>query len=177
VPTQEAAGAFLGIDMQDPCPGAPAIATTMGRTTRAHLDGGFDTSDQWDEIAPGIRMAAGIAGEPACGPVLVFLDCAAGREAVPTRVLGTEAIVAPVIGSVDADGTELAQGDVRLEEAGVEHPALVAGPDGAQLVLIVADRRALGSALDDGTLSGALGAALSRVLPRLLGDLASASSG
>ena len=138
VPAQEAAGALLGIDMQDPCPGAPAIATTMGGTTRSHLDGGFDTSDQWDEIAPGVRMAAGIAGEPACGPVLVFLDCAAGGEAVSTHVLGTEVIVAPVAGSVDAAGTTLAQGDVRLEEADVEHPALVAGPDGAQLVL---DRR------------------------------------
>jgi hypothetical protein len=28
-PEQEASGEFLGIDMQDPCPGAPAIATTM----------------------------------------------------------------------------------------------------------------------------------------------------
>ena len=121
-------------------------------------------------------MAAGIAGEPTCGPVLVFLDCAAGCEAVPARVLGTEVIVAPVAGSVDAGGTTLAQGDVRLEEADVEHPALVAGPDGAQLVLIVADRRALGSALDDGSLSGALGAALSTVLPSLLGDLSPASA-
>jgi hypothetical protein len=176
VPGQEAAGALLGIDMQDPCPGAPAIATTMGPTTRAHLDGGFDTSDQWDEIAPGVRMAAGLAGEPTCGPVLVFLDCAAGREAVPTRVLGTEVLVAPVAGSVEAGGATLAQGHVRLEEADVQHPALVAGPDGAQLVLIVADRRALGSALDAGSVSGALGTALSTVLPSLLGDLAPASA-
>lgn len=167
-PEQAAAGAFLGIDMQDPCPGAPAIATTMGPTRRAHLDGGFDHSEDWDEIAPGVRMAAGIAGEPACGPVLVFLDCAAGCEAVPTRVIGTETIIAPVSGSIDADGTTLAQGDVRLEEAGVEHPVLVAGPEGAQIVVVVADRRALSSALDDGALSGALGAALSDVLPELL---------
>ena len=176
VPGQEAAGALLGIDMQDPCPGAPAIATTLGATTRAHLDGGFDTSVQWDEIASGVRMAAGIAGEPTCGPVLVFLDCAAGREAVPTRVLGTEVLVAPVAGSVEAGGATLAQGDVRLEEADVQHPALVAGPDGAQLVLIVADRRALGSALDDGSVAGDLGAALSTVLPSLLGDLSPASA-
>jgi hypothetical protein len=175
VPAQEAAGAALGIDMQDPCPGAPAIATTMGATERAHLDGGFDTSDQWDEIAPGVRMAAGIAGEPACGPVLVFLDCVAGSEAVASHVLGTEVIVAPVAGSVDAAGTTLAQGDVRLEEADVEQPALVAGPDGVQLVLIVADRRALSSALDDGTVPGELGAALSKVLPKLLGELTSAA--
>ena len=115
----------------------------MGPTTRAHLDGGFDTSEQWDEIAPGVRMAAGLAGEPTCGPVLVFVDCAAGTEAVPVRSIGSETIVAPVTGSIDAAGATLAQGDVRVEEADVEHPALVAGPDGVQLVVIFADRRAL----------------------------------
>ena len=109
-PEQEAGGAALGIDMRDPCPGAPAIATTMGPTTQAHLDGGFDASEEWDEIAPGVRMAAGIAGEPTCGPVLVFLDCAAGCEAVPTRSIGSETIVAPVSGSIDAGGATLAAG-------------------------------------------------------------------
>jgi hypothetical protein len=167
VPEQEVAGASLGIDMQDPCPGAPAIITTLGPTARAHLDGGFDTSEQWDAIAPGIRMAAGLAGEPTCGPVLVFLDCAAGSEAVPVRSIGSETIVAPVSGSIDAAGTTLAQGDVRVEEADVEHPALVAGPDGAQLVVVFADRRALRSALDDGTMTGTLGGALSTVLTDL----------
>ena len=175
-PEQEAAGSFLGIDMQDPCPGAPAIVTTMGPTTRAHLDGGFDTSDDWDEIAPGVRVAAGLAGEPTSGPVLVFLDCAAGTEVAPPRSVGTETIVAPVSGSVDAAGTTLTQGDVRVDEAGAEQPPLVAGPDGVQLVLIFADRRALRSALDDGTFAGTLGGALSTVLADLEGQLPLAGS-
>lgn len=175
-PEQEAAGAALGIDMRDPCPGAPAIATTMGPTTRAHLDGGFDESGQWDEIAPGVRMAAGIAGEPDCGPVLVFLECAPGCEALPARRMGTETVVAPVTGSVDAAGVTLGHGDVRLEERDVEHPALVAGPDGAQLVVIVADRRALRAALDTGTLAGAVGGALSTVLAELQSQLSLAGS-
>ena len=175
-PTQVATGAALGIDMQDPCPGAPAIATTMGPTARAHLDGGFDGSSAWDEIAPGVRMAAGIAGDPAGGPVLVFLDCAAGCEAVPTRSVGSETLVAPVTGSVSAGGATLAQGDVRIEEAGVEHPALVAGGEGAQLVVIFADRRALRSALDDGGLAGTLGGALSTVLADLQGQITLAGS-
>ena len=170
-PEQEVAGAFLGIDMQDPCPGAPAIATTMGPTARAHLDGGFDTSGQWDAIAPGVRMAAGIAGEPTCGPVLVFLDGAAGTEVVPVRSIGSETIVAPVSGSIDVAGATMTQGDVRVEEAGVDHPALVAGPDGAQLVVIFGDRRALRSALAEGTMAGALGAALATVLDELRSKL------
>jgi hypothetical protein len=167
MPMQEEAGRAMGIDVQDPCPGAPAIITTLGPTERAHLDGGFDTSEQWDEIAPGVRMAAGLAGEPTCGPVLVFVDCAAGREAVPARAIGSETIVAPVSGSIDAGGSTMRQGDVRVEEADVDHPAFVAGPDGAQVVIIFADRRELRSALDDGSVAGALGAALSPVLADL----------
>jgi hypothetical protein len=172
-PQQQAAGAGLGIDMQDPCPGAPAIATTMGPTTRSHLDGGFDATGGWQEIAPGVRLAAGLAGEPTFGPVLLFLDCDAGCEAVPHRSIGTEVIVAPVSGSVEAAGVMLEQGDVRVEEAGSPHPALVAGPDGAHLVVIVADRRALRAALDDDTMPGHLGRALSPVLEELQGQLAS----
>jgi hypothetical protein len=171
-PQQEAAGALLGIDMQDPCPGAPAIRTTMGPTERAHLDGGFDTSSDWDEISPGVRMAVGIAGERDCGPVLVFLDCAPGREALPPRSIGTEAIVAPVSGSIDAAGTTLAHGDVRVEEADVDHPALVAGPDGVQLVVIFADRRALRAALDHHAIAGDIATTLSARLAELQDQLA-----
>ncbi len=171
-PQQAAAGAALGIDVQDPCPGAPAIATTMGPTVRAHLDGGFDTADTWQEIAPGLRMAAGLAGEPTCGPALVLLDCAAGVEVMPARSIGTEVIVAPVSGSIEAAAVVLEQGDVRVEEAGAEQPPLVAGPNGVQLVVIVADRRALLTALDAPTLGGAVGGALSRVVPELQGELA-----
>jgi hypothetical protein len=175
-PEQEAGGVMLGIDMRDPCPGAPAIATTMGPTTRAHLDGGFDTSQRWDEIAPGVRMAAGIAGEPTSGPVLLFLDCAANCEALPTRTISSETVVAPVLGSVTAAGVTLTQGDVRMEEGDIEQPALVAGPDGAQLVVIFADRRALRSALDGGAVGGSLGAALSSALAELQGELSLAKS-
>jgi hypothetical protein len=170
-PEQEAGGAFLGIDMRDPCPGAPAIATTMGPTRRAHLDSGFDASEGWDEIAPGIRIAVGLAGEPTCGPVLLFLDCVANCEALPTRMVSSESIVVPVLGSVNAGGATLTQGDVRVEEANVEQPALVAGPDGAQLVVIFADRRALRSALDGSRIAGSLGTALSSVLAQLQGQL------
>jgi hypothetical protein len=176
LPEQQMTGAALGIDMQDPCPGAPAIATTMGPTARAHLDGGFDSSDGWDEIAPGVRMAAGLLGEPSCGPMLVFLDCAAGTEVVPARTISSETIVAPVSGSVVAAGDTLAQGDVRLEEADAAQPALVAGADGVQLVAIFADRRALRTALDTGTLAGPLGAALSDVLTELQAQLPLAGS-
>jgi len=176
-PQQEMTGKLLGIDMQSPCPGAPAIATTMGLTERAHRNGGFDTAATWDEIAPGVRMSVGIAGEPDAGPVLVFLDCAAGATAVGARTIGSETLLAPVAGSVLAGNTTLAQGDVRVDEADVAQPPLVAGDEGAQLVAVFADRRALRAALDAGTLDGPLADALSDVLPKLQGDLALIGSG
>ena len=52
----------------------------------------------------------------------------------------------------------------------------IAGPDGVQLVLLFADRRALRSALDVGTLAGTLGTALSAVLAKLQGELPIAGS-
>ncbi len=84
--------------------------------------------------------------------------------------------MAPVSGSIDVAGVTMSQGDVRVEEADVDHPALVAGPDGAQVVIIFADRRELRSALDDGRISGALGAALSPVLEDLQRQLPLADS-
>lgn len=173
VPQQEAAGAMLGIDMQDPCPGAPAIRTTMGPTARAHLDGGFETSAEWDEVSPGVRVSVGIAGEPTSGPVLVFVDGAAGCEVLPVRTVATESIVAPVSGSVLIGGEELSQGDVRIEEGDVAHPPIVAGASGAQLTVIFGDRSALRSALDAGDLAGPIGSYLAATLTELSAELVS----
>lgn len=172
-PEQAAAGAMLGIDVQDPCPGAPAIATTLGRTERAHLDGGFDTAADWNPAADGVRMAVGLAGEPGCGPVLVLLQGDAGRELLPARSIGTEVLIVPVSGSIEIGGSVLRQGDARVEEADAPHPALVAGPEGADVVVLVADRRALRSALDDGAITGDVADAIARVVPDLQAQLVS----
>ena len=167
VPQQEAGGALLGIDMQDPCPGAKSIRTTMGPTERAHLDGGFESSAEWDEVAPGVRLSAGIAGEPDAGPVLLFVDAVAAAEALPARTLGTEAIVAPITGSLETGGATLRHGDVRIEERDAAQPAAVAGPDGARFVVILTDRRGVQSAIDRGDFAGDLADHLGTVLTEL----------
>ena len=148
MPAQEVAGRAMGIDVQDPCPGAPAIMTTLGPTTRAHLDAGFDTSERWGDRL-GVRMAAGLAGEPTCGPVLVFVDC----ERAPMRSPRTDRFRDDHRSGVRLDRRRRRHdepGRCAREEADVDHPALVAGPDGAEVVIIFADRRELRSALDDG---------------------------
>lgn len=171
VPEQEAVGRALGIDMQDPCPGAPAIATTLGSTARGHLIDGFETADDWTQLAPGVRAVASLLGEPECGPVLLLLDCDAGAEALPARTIGTEVLVALLSGDVGVSERTLEQGDVRIVEAGLAAPPMVAGSSGARLAVIIADRRALAAALAEGAFGDAWTSALSSVLDTLRADL------
>ncbi len=175
VPEQEAVGTALGIDMRDPCPGAPAIATTLGGTDRGHLIAGFESAAGWPELVPGVRATASLLGEPECGPVVLLLDCDVGAAALPTRTIATEMLVAPLTGSVAAGDDVLEQGDVRIIESGVAAPAMVAGTGGARLTAIVADRRALVDALADGDVAGEWGAGMSRLLDGLRSALTAAT--
>ena len=75
---------------------------------------------------------------------LAWLELPAKRWVVARELEGAAVLEVAVIGagmagmaaaaSLTLSGTVLAQGEVRLEEADVDHPALTAGPDGAQLV-------------------------------------------
>lgn len=150
LPSQVDAATKLGIDMLDECPGAPAINTSTGTTSRAHLDGGFDRSDSWPEMASGVRIFFGLFGERTNGPVVSLIDAAPGTVALGARTLETETLLAPVSGSITAGDDVLDQGSVRLEAAGVEQPALLAGDEGVQLIAIVGDRSALRRSLAGG---------------------------
>ena len=103
--------------------------------------------------------------------MLLFLDAAAGAEVLPARTIETESVIAPVNGSLGLAGDSLAQGDVRVEESGVEHPVAVAGTEGAQVVLISGDRRALRDAAESGALDGPLGSFVAATLAELTSDL------
>ena len=156
-PQQEAAGAGLGIDMQDPCPGAPAIATTMGPTAARISTVASTSTDEWEEIAPAsawrpVSPASRRAGRCSCS----WTVPPGARPFRPGRSVPRRSWLR-CRGRSMPPASMLEQGDVRVEEAGVEHPALVAGPNGAHLVVIVADRRALRAALDEGTMIGDLG--------------------
>lgn len=149
-PEQVAAGTALGIEMLSPCPGAPAIRTSMGATQRSHQNGGFDESHDWPELTDGVRVFLGVFGEPERGPVAYLVDAEAGCTALPARHLGCETLIVPVGGSVSAGDDVLEQGSIRFEHADHPAPELVAGADGVQLVALVGDRRSLRTALHDG---------------------------
>lgn len=174
-PEQESVGEKLGIEIHDPCPGAPAIATTLGGTKRAHLNGGFETAESWAEVAPGIRLNVGLLGERERGPVIVLVDAAAGAEALPARNLDTEVLVLPIYGAVETEGTTLDEGSVRLENAATDAVPMIASSEGAQVVAIFGNRQALAEALESGTFgdaeyAAAFGQLLSQLETELQGD-------
>src|SRR5438309_1877034 len=56
-PQQAQAGKALGIDMRDPCPGAPAVATSFGGTARGQLVSGFESANSWPGVTSGVNLA------------------------------------------------------------------------------------------------------------------------
>ncbi len=169
-PDQARAAERLGITPLDPCPGAPAIATTLGPTERAHRNGGFESAATWPTLEAGARGCVGLLGEPDVGPVVLLIDADPGAVVLPERRVDAELLLAPVTGSVhDGDG-DLDQGSLRLEEAGHPQPRLVAGASGARVAAIYGDRRAVRAALDGGAFDGPdFAAGLDRELTRLHG--------
>ena len=152
-PQQEQVGKTLGIDMRDPCPGAPAIATSVGGTTRGQLVSGFERADSWPEVTSGVRLTAALLGEPSCGPVMLLTRGAPGTTVLPARLISTEVVQAVVAGTATIGDEVLDSCRVRIEEADTAGAPIVAGPDGLSLVTIVADRRAvsdLSAAFGDG---------------------------
>ena len=153
VPQQEKTGKALGIEVCDPCPGAPAIATSFGGTTRGQLVSGFECADSWPEVSPGVALGVALLGEPSSGPVMFLTRADSGATALPERRLSTEVVQAVISGAATIGGDALPAGRVRIEEADTGGAPVVAGPEGLSLVTIIADRRAvsdLAAAFGDG---------------------------
>lgn len=131
-----------GVDLQHPCPGAPAIRCTLGDTKYGHLDGSFETAESWPEIAPGARAAVSVLGEPIVGPVLVLLQSDPGVLVVPAVTLATETLHIVVDGSCVVDGETKKLGDFWVVETG-EQSAVVAGSNGSSHALVIGNRQAL----------------------------------
>ncbi len=132
----------MGIDLQHPCPGAPAIRTTIGATRHGHLDSSFETAAHWPEIAPGTRAAVSVLGEPTVGPVLVMLHSDPGALVVPAGTLACETLHIVVDGSCEVDGETRTLGDFWAAEAG-QQSAVVAGSNGLSHALLIGNRQAV----------------------------------
>lgn len=118
--------------------GLPAVATTGGSMSRGYLRGRIA------DVAAG--ALSGVLGDARSGPVVHVLHVEP-HAVVPAHVAATEQFLAVISGSCSIDDAEHRGGDMRVQPAGVSMPEVVAGPDGVELTLVVADRRARRSLL------------------------------
>ncbi|MBA4094637.1 MAG: hypothetical protein C0489_11185 [Candidatus Accumulibacter sp.] len=135
--------------------GIPALAVASGRKVGGFLWGNFAEAANWQALAEGVRANIGLFGDRACGPALLTLRADAGHIAIPAQLCASETILAVVRGSVTIEGRCYSAGDIRVQRAGAPSAAAIAGGEGADLVYMIADRRALPAAGDDATVTQA----------------------
>jgi hypothetical protein len=141
---------LFGIEPPVPYPiEGRGVATSTGAVDKAgKVNGSFAESDTWDEVAPGLRVHSGVMGHQEVGPLILMARADAGTELLPVTSLATEVLVMVVSGSLSIGDRVHEQGDLRLQASTAPLPAVAAGPDGADVVVIVGDRSALADVPD-----------------------------
>ncbi|ETB35873.1 hypothetical protein N602_25755 [Mycobacterium avium subsp. hominissuis 10-5606] len=114
--------------------GIADIDTSEGRCTRGYLSGSVSA------LAAGVPLEATF-GDSEVGPSVRLVHAIPGETIAAPRVCGTEQFLVITGGSVTIGSDEYLPGDMRVQRADELMPALVAGPGGCQLTLVVADRR------------------------------------
>lgn len=134
--------------MDDSCwwnvPGGPkgirAIKTTL-KLQAGWAWGNFDDPEGWRPLTEGVQFTAGVFGLPETGPILLTIKAEPGRVAVPPAVCGAEVVCVVIGGSAEIGGKPFQKGELRVQSAGVPLEAVVSGPDGLNMVYLIADRR------------------------------------
>lgn len=114
--------------------GIPAVETSEGGCSRGYLQGSVAG------LAEGARLD-GTFGDREVGPSVHLVRAAGGETIRQASVCGTEQFLVVTGGSVTIGSDEYLPGDMRVQRAEELMPPLVAGADGCQLTLVVADRR------------------------------------
>jgi hypothetical protein len=118
--------------------GLAAVATTLGPCERGYLSGRL--ADLGANDTP--QAVTAVLGDEKAGPVVHVLKAAPNETVAPACIYPTELVLSVVAGSCRVGATEYQAGDIRVQGADARMDAVVAGPDGVQAVLVVADRRA-----------------------------------
>ena len=141
---------LFGIEPPVPYPvEGRGVATSTGTVDKAgKVNGSFAEAADWDEVEPGLRVHSGVMGHQELGPLLVMARAEAGTEVLPSTALSTEVLVMVVSGSLSIGDRVYEQGDCRIQASTAALPALVAGPDGADVTIVVGDRSVLADAPD-----------------------------
>lgn len=160
----------LGVTDDHPQPSTSTIKSTLGETSLGHLDGSFDTAQNWAEVLPGTRAAISLFGEPFNGPVLVLLHSEPGAKVVPGGDIATEMLHAVVKGACTSGGENKSLGDFWLTEAGAQ-PEVIAGPDGLAHILLIGERQELSGFIASNQEGQEWVSGISRLANNLQGEL------
>lgn len=117
--------------------GIAAVNTTAGRCENGYLRG--RTADL--ESGPAGALT-GVLGDAEAGPSVHVLRADPGETIVPAATWPTETVLLTLAGSVDVGGCAYPAGTLRVQRGDAPMEAITAGADGAELVFVVADRRA-----------------------------------
>lgn len=122
------------------------------RARGGHIDFRVEDSEGWQRVGNN-RLAIVELGDPETGPVHAVIDAPAGAIITGAITLETDSAYFVIAGSCRTNTTDMALGHTRVVEAGRPHPAVIAGADGAKLLVTVADRSAiLGAVMNDATM-------------------------
>ena len=128
-------------DVRGGSKGTIGLKSTLGRPVGGFNWGSFGTDQGWQEISPGISVTAGLIGDDDSGPLILTVRGGAKAELFPSTTSETEIIVAVMGGSCRIGDRSYETGEVRVQKAGVPLDGAQAGLEGAEIVLMIADRR------------------------------------
>ena len=121
--------------------GETAIAVTAGRSIGGFTWGDFDSREDWQTLGDGVEAFFSVFGEISSGPFLMVAHAQSGALVVPALESSSEIAIFVVSGSLEIAGKTYGTGDVRIQSASVPLPAVAAGPEGADIGFMIADRR------------------------------------
>jgi len=150
--TKERFGEILPVVLPDTDDGVDGLVTTIDRpfSKLGHIDGSFAESDQWTPIGDGARAAVSLLSLHDVGPVIILQRTPPGRLATPAATFDSDVFRCMIAGSCEEGVMQYEMGDTRFQAAGIAWPAVVAGDEGLDELMIVGDRRgALPEATDD----------------------------
>ncbi len=141
--TMEHFGDVLPVVLDDQDDGVNGLVTTIDKAFSkvGHIDGSFSEADGWEPVGGSGRMAVSLMGVHEVGPVVIVQRTPPGQVATPAATFGSDVFRCVIRGSYRRGGDTVEMGDCALQAGGRPWPAVVAGNDGLDEVIIVGDRR------------------------------------
>jgi hypothetical protein len=116
--------------------GIAAINTSAGKCQKGYLRGSISA------LQPGGSGAlSGVLGDEIAGPVVHVVNGMPGERIAPPARWSTDIVMLVARGEVTIGGRVYRAGELRVQRERAPIGAILAGDDGAEFVLVVADRR------------------------------------